>query len=386
MTIRTDLKLFREVNNPYRQFNLLRNPFPSYGDTRNNVCTDQEALKRTVVDRLQHFDSTERRVRIDGDYGAGKTNVLRYFQRLTEQANDEGLIPNHIQPIYVLASGEDYMELHAQIVEQLLEYSLEKVLVRLSEGIEEVDVVIDQYPSVAEVFRALQHLTAHTSSPGQQFLFKPHEERILDSFQRWFKGQRLTVQARKYIHDVQDIGSPSLAIKYLHGYLQVLRHFKVCHAILLLIDEFEQIFVSVPRSKQSRYAQDIRHLMDTLDSVALIIVATIPDPKDLSQYPALERRMDEGQLLEPIRDARLAEAYVIDYLRSGRAEFEQEQRLTNEDFKLTKREMEALTPLTRDIIREVFDQFQLANPNRRVLPGYYLPSMRQKMKELVENA
>lgn len=386
MTIRNDLKLFQEVNNPYRQFNLLRNPFPSYGDTRNNVCTDQDTLKRTVIDRLQHFDSAERRIRIDGDYGAGKTNVLRYFQRLTQQANEEGLIPGHIEPIYVLASGEDYMELHAQIVEQLLEFSLEKILVQLSDPIAEMDSVTAQYPAASEVLKALRDLTAQTSPGGQQFLFRPDKERILDSFQRWFKGQKLTVQARRYIQDVQDISSPSLAIKYLHGYIQVLRHFDICYAILLLIDEFEQIFVSVPRSKQSRYAQDIRHMMDTFDSVALIIIATIPDPKDLAQYPALERRMDEGQPLEPIRNATIAEAYVTDYLRSGRAEFEQEQRLTNENFKLTKRETEALTPLTREVIREVFDQFRITNPNRDVLPGYFLPAMRHKMKELVENA
>lgn len=380
MTLRADLKRFRDADteNTYHRYHLLKNPFPAYGDTQADVCTDQEPLKRAVIDRLQNFEIADKRLRINGEYGAGKTNILQYFERLTDEARSEKLI-DKLHPIYVTASGQEYMEMHGQIIDRLLERTLKELLVTLQNRAQR-DELAEQFPSSSEVLNALPIFTMQLLKvQGQGVLFDVHEERKIDSFQRWLKGEKLSIQARKDIGDVQDISSTSLAIKFLRGYLEILRQLDICRGVVILIDEFEQIFVSVPRTKQSRYAQDIRHLADTIDPLALLIFATIPNPQDLGQYPAVERRLGEAIQLDPIHNIDLAVEYVIDYLRAGRIAFEEVK-----DVKLRDAQRKSLEPLSVDIIREVFEMFQTQLENTAVLPGYFLPEMRRRMKEIIE--
>jgi len=114
MTIRNDLSLF-EVKaqdlNPYENHFLLENPFPGYGETGFDVCTDQENAKKAFVYRLREFSSDAKRLRINGKNGAGKTNILRYFEQLTDEARRSGLIKN-LHPIYIHAPGESYTKLN----------------------------------------------------------------------------------------------------------------------------------------------------------------------------------------------------------------------------------------------------------------------------------
>ena len=88
-------------------------------------------------------------------------------------------------------------------------------------------------------------------------------------------------------------------------------------------NEFEEIFEGLPRSRQSRYAQDLRHLFDTLTESVFFVVATVPNPKDLAQYPAIERRLGEGLAIQAIDSPELAINYVSDYLNNGRDKFKE---------------------------------------------------------------
>jgi hypothetical protein len=124
-----------------------------------------------------------------------------------------------------------------------------------------------------------------------------------------------------------DINSASLAIRFLDGLLQVLRKIGLCDGIVLLFDEFEEIFEGLTRTRHSRYAQDLRHLFDTLQELIFFVIATVPEPKDLAQYPAIIRRLGEPLRLKPIDSEELAIAYVQDYLRAGREQYFKSRKL-----------------------------------------------------------
>ncbi len=93
MTLASDLSLFEPAAakaNPFEHHHLLENPFPGYGDTRFDVCTDQDQLKKAFVNALRNLGGETKTLRIDGKSGAGKTNVLRYFEQLTDKARLSG--------------------------------------------------------------------------------------------------------------------------------------------------------------------------------------------------------------------------------------------------------------------------------------------------------
>ena len=73
---------------------------------------------------LQTFSSEAKRLRINGENGAGKTNILRNtLNDLTDEARRSKFIKN-LYPIYVYAPEESYFDIHKQIVDKLAESSL----------------------------------------------------------------------------------------------------------------------------------------------------------------------------------------------------------------------------------------------------------------------
>ena len=153
----------------------------------------------------------------------------------------------------------------------------------------------------------------------------------------------------------------------------------------MLFDEFEVIFEVLTRSQQSRYAQDLRHLFDMLKESIFFIIATTPEPRDLAQYPAIERRLGDPVELQPIDDFKLARNYVSDYLNSGRNKYEiylKEQGKQNE-----RNRPEGLKPLTEDDVKTEYLALkkELKKAELAVLPGYFLPRMRERMRQIVEN-
>ena len=64
VTLEKDLSLFEakpEELNPYGKYFLRENPFPGYGETGFDVCTDQDAIKKMFVSHLQTFNSEAKR-------------------------------------------------------------------------------------------------------------------------------------------------------------------------------------------------------------------------------------------------------------------------------------------------------------------------------------
>lgn len=384
MTLKKDLALFQSepVDNPYERYFLLENPFPSYGETSFDVCTDQDAIKGRFVSILQDFSSTAKRLRIDGGSGAGKTNVLRYFERLTDEARRSRHIGN-LHPIYISNPGESYFDIHGQIVDRLSELFLGDLLRILQSTSGKIGELSEEIKPASELLTALAALVESSE------LLPIYGERREEAFVRWMKGQKLLSADKKLlVHSGMppaDITSPSLAMRFLNGWLGVLKELGLCDGIVLLFDEFEEIFDGLSRSRQAPYAQNLRHFFDMLKESVFFIIATIPRPGDLRQYPAIERRLGEPMDLQPIDTPELAIDYVSDYLNSGRDQYE--AYLKEHDKEVNRPRPEGLEPLmTEEMITEEYHSLKqkAEEAQLEVLPGYFLPRMRERLKEEVE--
>ena len=130
MTLERDLgKLEADSKkpNPFQRYFLLKNPFPGDGEVAFDVCADQEDLRRKFMSILQDFSSDAKRLYISGTNGAGKTNILKYFELLTNAARKRGHIKN-LHPIYVESPGENVFDVHGQIVGSLAALFLDVIL------------------------------------------------------------------------------------------------------------------------------------------------------------------------------------------------------------------------------------------------------------------
>ena len=384
MTLKNDLSLF-DVNraelNPYKDHFLLENPFPGRGETGFDVCTDQDAIKREFVAVLQDFSLTAKRLRINGESGAGKTNILRYFEQLTDEARRLKRIGN-LYPIYVSDPGESYFDIHRQIVDKLLNLFLGELLTSLQSVPRKIKKLSEK---IKPAFELLTALGALVESSG---LLPIYGERREEAFVRWLKGQKLLSADKKLLTRSgmlpPDITSPSLAMRFLNGLLGVLKELGLCDGIVLLFDEFEEIFEGLTRSRQARYAQDLRHFFDMLKESVFFVIATVPEPKDLGQYPAIERRLGDSMVLQPIGTLEMAEEYVSDYLHSGRDKYEAYLKKHEKQAKCKR--LDGLKPLTKKIVAEEYHSLrqEVEVSQLGVLPGYFLPRMRDRVKKIVE--
>ena len=387
MTLKADLSLFKTESgelNSYEKYFLLENPFPGYsGEPESDVCTNQDHIKQTFVYTLRNFSSDAKRLRINGENGAGKTNILKYFERLTDEARRSKFIKN-LYPVYVWAPEESYFNIHGQIIDKLAESFSGDLLNTLQSNSNQIDTLLSKVKPAGELLTVIKTITQPT-----QTAFLRREERQEDAFIRWLKGQKLSAADKKSLTYAGippvDITSPSLAIRFLHGLLAVLKELDLCDGIVLLFDEFEEIFEGLPRSRQSRYAQDLRHLFDTLKESVFFVVATTPQPTDLGQYPAIERRLGEPVKLQTINNFEIAINYVSDYLNNGRDKYE--TYLKTHEKQPEKERPQQLEPLTLEIVEKKYTSLkkEVEEARLNVLPGYFLPRMREQIKRIVES-
>ena len=367
--------------NPYEKDFLLENPFPGPGETLFEVCSDQENIKQTFFDILNNFSPNAKRLRINGKNGAGKTNILRYFEKLTDEARRSKLIKN-FHPIYILDPGASYFNIHGQIVDKLAESFLNDFVSMLQSNPTQIEKLASEVKTASELLNIIKAIT----EPAL-FSFQDQEERKKDAFIRWLKGQKLLTADKNLLTHGRtppiDITSSSLAMRFLYGLLIVLEKLDLCDGIILLFDEFEEIFEGLTRSRQSQYAQDLRHFFDTLQESVFFVVATTPEPRDLGQYPAIERRLGPPLELQPIDTLQVAIEYVSDYLENGRDKYEidQKQDIPN------RSNLANLRPLEEKDVEKEYNSLkeELEEVGLEVLPGHFLPRMRERIRQKIEN-
>jgi ATPase subunit of ABC transporter with duplicated ATPase domains len=113
-----------QPKSPYERFFLLSNPFPAVGQFIPGICVNQEIVKREFARMLREFYLTgqSRRMTIVGRTGAGKTNLLKFFeQQLKEwrRPSDDRRALVNLFTIFIDSPQGSYFEIHRQIISQL---------------------------------------------------------------------------------------------------------------------------------------------------------------------------------------------------------------------------------------------------------------------------
>ena len=371
-----------QPKNPYVDFFLLSNPFPDVGQFISGICVNQDQIKREFVRTLREFyqDEQSRRMMIRGSTGAGKTNLLKFFEQELEEWHQpspgEQAITN-LFTIFIDQPQGGYFEIHRQIISQLGARFFREFFEAVQRGKVNLAKLPTELPGISpELIRILTPIASDRSS---QLSLWP-EPRNLRTLEEWLQGSKLSAEVRKHLSSVSiEVGkSSTIAIKFLADLVKIFRYAKLFKGLIILFDEFENILSGLSSTRQAQYAQDLRNLFDSLSESVVFVIATTPFSDDLRRIsPALNRRLGEGVEIEPIQDEDSALAYAREYTELARKTF---RNKTNRNISFPANCSDAdlpYYPLTRstvtDVYREIRDRYN------DVLPGDLLPELNRRL-------
>lgn len=367
-----------QPKNPYTGFFLLSNPFPVAGGF-SGICVDQDEVKKEFARTLREFylDGQSRRMTLVGRTGAGKTNLLKFFQQRFREWREP--LPNRaaitdLFTVFVREPQGGYFEAHRQIVSQLGALFYTDFFEAVHSQKINLNALAAELSGLSpELIRVLDYLAR------QLAFFKPSSQsfRVLDN---WLQGVRLSTAERRQLGGVSvDISkSTTIAIKFLGDLITIFKHAELFRGLVVLFDEFEGILSGLSPTNQARYAQDLRNLFDTLRDGVVFVIATAPISTNLSQVsPALSRRLGHTVDIQPIQDEESAFEYARAYIRLGRDLF-QKQMGTQIDLPQDCLEEDVpFYPLTQAIIAEVFGT--LRETQGSIVPGDFLPELNLRL-------
>lgn len=373
--------------NPYEDFFLLSNPFPTLGQFC-GICVDQEPVKREFTRVLRDFylDPQSRIMTMLGSTGAGKTNLLRFMEQTLrswrEPSSEEKAITD-LFTIFVEQPQGNYLEIHRQIMSQL-------GALFFSEFFSEVrhkNIDLSKLPGELsginpELIRGLMHIARRDL--GQfSFTGAPQLYRILGD---WLQGVKLSAAEKRQLGNVTtEVGkSSTIAIKFMSDLVKIFLHVNLFKGIIVFIDEFEEVFSGLSVASQAQYTQDLRNLFDSHNEGVVFVVATAPIGERLQQIsPALQRRLGSGVEIDPICDEVAALEYAQAYILWGRNRFQEKTKrdvcLPDDCPEIDK----PYFPLTEANVREVYGGLKENYSNRNVIPGDLLPELNHSLYQVV---
>ena len=371
-----------QPKNPYVDFFLLSNPFPDIGQFISGICVNQDQIKREFVRTLREFyqDEQSRRMMILGSTGAGKTNLLRFFeQELAEwhQPSPGEQAITDLFTIFIDQPQGGYFEIHRQIISQLGARFFREFFEAVQRGKVNLAKLSTELPGISPELTRILTPTALDSS--SQLSLWP-EPRNLRTLEEWLQGGKLSTEVKKQLGGVSiEVGkSSTIAIKFLADLVKIFRYAKLFKGLIILFDEFENILSGLSSTRQAQYAQDLRNLFDSLSESVVFVIATTPVSDDLRRIsPALNRRLGEGVQIEPIPNEDAALAYAHAYIELGRAAFESKM---NCNVGLPTNYPNAdrpYYPLTRSIITDIYRKIR--DRYQEVLPGDLLPELNREL-------
>ena len=379
--------LFDEVSekdpkNPYEEFLLLSNPFPAVGQFIPDICVDQESVKGEFARTLREFylDGRSRRMPILGRTGAGKTNLLRFFeQRLKEwrEPRQGKQAITDLRTVFIDKPQGGYFEIHQQIISQLAAMFFTEFFDAVRHGkIKLTGLATELSGTSPELIRVVTQI----ADPAQRRIWS--EPQLIRTFGNWLQGAKLSTEEKKQLGNVSiDVGkSSTVAIKLLADLVRIFLHTKLFKGLIILFDEFEEIFSSGrPPSSQVQYAQDLRNMFDSLAKGVVFVIVTTPLSDRLQQIsPALSRRLGEGVDLEPIGDEKLALEYSRAYIELGRQVFKEKTSLNVSPPPDCPDTDHPYYPLTEATIKAVYNELKERYGND-IVPGDLLPELNLKL-------
>ena len=372
--------------NPYADFSLLSNPFPTLGQFY-GICVNQESVKEEFARKLRdfHLDSQSQIMTILGSTGAGKTNLLRSLEQALRRKQEQSTGTKAITDLFTVFVEQpqgSYLEIHRQVISQLSAMFFTEFFSAVRQRKVNLSKLPAELPGTnPELIQALIYITQKDwgklplpNDSGEIFFpAGSQSHRILGN---WLQGVKLTAAEKKELGSVSaEIGkSSTVAIKFLSDLVKIFLHTELFKGLIIFLDEFEEVFSGLSPTSQAQYAQDLRNLFDSHPKGIVFVVATAPIGDRLQQIsPALQRRLGAGVQIDPIADEISALEYARAYIQWGRDMFK--EKMNNDadlpqDFPDTD---QPYHPLNEAEIREIYKGLRASSPE--VVPGDLLPAL-----------
>ena len=381
--------------NPYEDFFLLSNPFPTLGGQFYGICVDQESVKGEFTRVLRDFylDSQLHVMTMLGNTGAGKTNMLRFFERTLRswrEPSSEKKAITDLFTVFVEQPQGSYLEIHRQIISQLGALFFSEFFSEVQRSKINLSKLPAELPGTnPELIQALVHIAqkqfgqlTYTVSQDS-FLHEPQSYRILGD---WLQGVKLPAAEKRQLGNVStEVGkSSTVAIKFLSDLVKIFLHVELFKGVIIFIDEFEEVFSGLSATGEAQYAQDLRNLFDSHPKGVVFVVATTPIAERLQKIsPALQRRLEEGVLIDPISDEVTALEYAQAYMKWGRDKFEKKMKRNVRLPKDCLDRDKPYYPLSESKVKKVYNVLKDRYSNENVIPGDLLPELNLSLYQRV---
>jgi len=355
----------KDQSQRYRPLNLPANPFPLASIASVELAPYFPPVRPRVRSELEGFLRTTSRsrrfagLRVIGDFGFGKTHLLRWLEYHINQSgkgkirafyiDNPGLSPREL--LFALTRGIGEEELRKQIWLIILAEFANQSVAQGSAFTESFFPsrrgVPPFQPSLFPQFAdRLRELSSSESISNYQLFIRRFNDLKLDKERLKDFGAEALAPIVENLEVVRQLISFALDEKYsafkswmalssgevrgsllvpqrdhFRAIINVLKHNEVQY-LYLLADEFEDITSArLTKRKQAEYYAALRILIDShLQDFALIIAVTEGGWKDLiSVYPAIEKRFSHFVSLTPLEKAEagvLVQQY-LDFSRRG---------------------------------------------------------------------
>ena len=217
----------------WHKYYLLGNPFPEARGVIQKVCVNQTAVKNAFSDKLgEHYNGqTGGTLFINGDTGAGKTNILKYFEALVDSARTAGYTPD-LYPIYICQPGDTFFEVHQQVLNQVEQHLFLNFFERVREVPEEFEQAVEKLAINQPLASAIRYV-AQQSLLDMDFDKREVLPKRIENFQRWLSGgKQLSAAAKKEMQVPYDLDSSSVAVKTLSDLVVLIKHLGCTNSLL----------------------------------------------------------------------------------------------------------------------------------------------------------
>jgi len=333
----------------YERYGLNRNPFPYAGIPRREptFCADRERELETIAEVINFsFGRNSTHVALIGNYGNGKTHLLRYIKSQVnsqlKEDQDSRAIAGYVITLgasfvdmyrnFMHDLGQDYFvelawELLGKITltkpvqneidfdentQDLTEELLQKPTI-IKKYVEEGSILLSQI--MKEVRNILLRLVKNTDV-ATAFLQLIAEQTSILAW-KWLSGDQILYEQRRRMGVVSPIESDDTALMVFQDIRNILRYLGY-ELVCLLIDEFELMEILHSKQKQ-RYLNTLRHLIDLNPEGLCLIISCTPEvwKSIVLEYHAFSERIFRELILRPL-DRDTIYTLVLEYLNYHR--------------------------------------------------------------------
>lgn len=350
---------------PWEKFGYLGNPFPGAGQVWPQVCHDQEDIKKAIEGALNAFVNSNyesSRLLVIGDHGTGKTNILKHYEYHLKGLRQDG-IGEYILPVYVTGDVAKFVDLYSRTMDAIDR----GLLVGLADAMQSND----KYGllKTQDLRAALRYLGPDTPSGDS-----PEARQTL--FFKWIRATDCYSGEYKRLGVSGSIGTASRATTVLADLIRSAGEVSLFSGMVLFLDEFEEAFMAGLSEKvQARYLQDLRNLIDIVQTGIMLVVAGTPIvEKRLQTYRALQRRLGPPHHLADIQNADDAVGYAWAYKNHARDLF---KRVREEPAK----DIPDLLPDKE--VQRIFEEIESRTPVGLRL-GMFIEELHEEARRVVE--